>query len=214
MILRKPVSSKSFETITAQVTSFEPAINAGLRSGLNYCLDETLSDDLDRGIREFHGSTGVTIEETARRFMVGTASVKRILAALRKTASLARMPPNGGPPPKVLMRSSGSSVRSSSSTTTRPDRTFATAGSTGPASGCRWQRWGGCWSAPGLLYLGMLSLVLTVQVCLKTKTWQLNRTPMTQADPILNALSRPQQVRKSHRILEKIQPRSKSALSV
>ena len=60
-----------------------------------------LSDDLRRRIWEFHGSTGATIEETARRFMVGTASVKRILAALRKTGSLAPKPPNGGPPPKV-----------------------------------------------------------------------------------------------------------------
>lgn len=60
-----------------------------------------LSDDLRRRIWEFHGSTGATIEETATHFMVGTASVKRILAALRTTGSLSPKPPNGGPPPKV-----------------------------------------------------------------------------------------------------------------
>lgn len=60
-----------------------------------------LSEDLRRRIWEFHGSTGATIEETAEHFMVGTASVKRILAGLRKTGSLSPKPHGGGPPTKV-----------------------------------------------------------------------------------------------------------------
>ena len=60
-----------------------------------------LSDDLRRRIWEFHGSTGATIEETAKHFMVGTATVKRLFWRLRDTGSLEPKAATGGFGPMI-----------------------------------------------------------------------------------------------------------------
>ena len=60
-----------------------------------------LSTDLRRRIWEFHGSTGATVEETAKHFMVGTATVKRLLWRLRDTGSLEPKTATGGYAPII-----------------------------------------------------------------------------------------------------------------
>lgn len=60
-----------------------------------------ISTDLRRRIWEFIGSTGATVEETAKHFMVGTATVKRILRLLRDTGSLEPKRATGGKAPKI-----------------------------------------------------------------------------------------------------------------
>jgi transposase len=57
--------------------------------------------ELRRRIWVFHDSTRASVEETAKRFSVGTATVKRILANLRKTGSLEGKEPSGGPPKSI-----------------------------------------------------------------------------------------------------------------
>jgi transposase len=58
---------------------------------------KALSTDLRRRIWIFHDSLRATVDETAAHFSVGTATVKRILANLRKTGSLEPKAPTGGP---------------------------------------------------------------------------------------------------------------------
>lgn len=60
-----------------------------------------LSSDLRRRIFEFRGSTSADVEETARHFAVGPATVKRLFASLRKTGSLDPKPATGGVPPAI-----------------------------------------------------------------------------------------------------------------
>ena len=60
-----------------------------------------LSLDLRRRIFEFRGSTGASIEETARHFMIGTATVKRLFATIRETGSLDPKPATGGVRPAI-----------------------------------------------------------------------------------------------------------------
>jgi transposase len=60
-----------------------------------------ISTDLRRRIWEFLGSTGATVEETATHFMVGSATVKRILRRLRETGSLEPKRATGGKAPRI-----------------------------------------------------------------------------------------------------------------
>jgi putative transposase len=60
-----------------------------------------LSPDLRRRIYEFRASTQATPEETAARFDVGAATVKRLFATIRKTGSLDPKPARGGKPPAI-----------------------------------------------------------------------------------------------------------------
>ena len=60
-----------------------------------------LSPDLRGRIFEFRGSAKATVEETAERFDVGTATVKRLFANLRKSGSLDPKPAKGGVPPAI-----------------------------------------------------------------------------------------------------------------
>lgn len=60
-----------------------------------------LSPDLRRRIYEFRASTKATAEETAARFDVGTATVKRLFATIRETGSLEPKRATGGKPPAI-----------------------------------------------------------------------------------------------------------------
>ena len=60
-----------------------------------------LSPDLRRRIFEFRGSTGASVEDVALRFDVGTATVKRLFATLRKTGSLEPKQAKGGKAPAI-----------------------------------------------------------------------------------------------------------------
>lgn len=63
-------------------------------------MSAPLSQDLRRRVVQAR-LDGLTIEATAERFSIGTASVQRWTRQFRETGSVAPKPHNGGPKPKI-----------------------------------------------------------------------------------------------------------------